>query len=510
MTRPGAIEMREVPELRSVDKHEIKLKIKKIGVCGSDIHVFHGKHPFTPYPVVQGHEYSGEVVEVGEDVTRVQLGDKATARPQRVCGNCAPCLRGDYNICNELKVEGFQAPGTAQDYFILPEDRIIRLPDSLTYEQGAMIEPAAVGAHSTARAGSLVGKNILVTGAGPIGNLVAQFAMARGASKVLITDMSEFRLEKAAECGIEFTSNAANEDLGDASKRVFGGGSSMDTAKAIAVEATHEGSSWDYLFYKEQPTDKTLPIVAISTTSGTGSQVTQVSVVTNTTERDKSALYNNLLYPRVSIIDPELMVSVPRFVTATTGFDVLCHAFESLLHPNRGAYVELLAKEAIKIVSENLPKVLQNLEDVDARSAMAWADTIAGLCIANAGVTLPHGMGMAIGGMYPHVAHGQALAIVYPACVEYTWEKAIDQHAFLSRTLNQQMNGEDKEAAQLAPEMIMEFLGKIGLQQKLNEVDVPNAEIESLARQCMVLPDYKNNPKIATYGDMVELGKDSY
>ncbi len=222
MTEPGLIVINSVPEPGPVGKNEIKLKIQKIGVCGSDIHVYHGKHPFTPYPVVQGHEYSGEVVEVGEDVTTVKVGDKATARPQIVCGKCGPCLRGDYNICNFLKVEGFQAPGTAQDYFVLPEDRIIKLPNSLSYEQGAMIEPAAVGAHSTNRARDLQGKNVVVTGAGPIGNLVAQFAKARGAKNVLITDVSDFRLSKAKECGIDLVSNASTESLKEASEREFG------------------------------------------------------------------------------------------------------------------------------------------------------------------------------------------------------------------------------------------------------------------------------------------------
>ena len=222
MTKPGVIEMREVPKPGPVKKHEVKLKIRKIGVCGSDIHVYHGKHPFTSYPVVQGHEYSGEVIEVGEEVNVVKVGDKATARPQKVCGKCPPCLRGDYNICNELKVEGFQAPGTAQDYFVVPQDRVIRLPKAMSFDQGAMVEPAAVGAHATRRAGNLEGKNVVVTGAGPIGNLVGQFAKARGAARVLITDLSEFRLKKAKDCGIDFTSNASEEGLGEASKRVFG------------------------------------------------------------------------------------------------------------------------------------------------------------------------------------------------------------------------------------------------------------------------------------------------
>jgi alcohol dehydrogenase class IV len=293
----------------------------------------------------------------------------------------------------------------------------------------------------------------------------------------------------------------------------LGGGSSMDAAKAISVEATHPGTSWDYLFYKTPQPDpsRLLPVIAVSTTSGTGSQVTQVAVVTNPLERDKSALYNNILYPQVCIVDPELMLTVPKFVTATTGFDVLCHAFESTINPGTGAYVDLLAWEAISIVATNLPAVLSNLGDTDAREKMAWADTLAGLCIANAGVTLPHGMGMAIGGMYPHVAHGESLAIVYPAFAEFTWKAAVPQFAGLAKILNPQLKGySDEEAAQKCPAEIIKFLQLIGLNKKLRDVNMPENEIEALAKQCMVLPDYKGNPRVATYEEMVELVKRSY
>ena len=108
MTSPGVIEYREIPEPGSLNDHEILLRIKKIGVCGSDIHVFQGKHPATPYPVVQGHEYSAIIEAVGKKVTNVKPGMKATARPQLVCGTCGPCKRGQYNACQELKVQGFQ------------------------------------------------------------------------------------------------------------------------------------------------------------------------------------------------------------------------------------------------------------------------------------------------------------------------------------------------------------------------------------------------------------------
>lgn len=293
----------------------------------------------------------------------------------------------------------------------------------------------------------------------------------------------------------------------------LGGGSSMDAAKAISVAATHEGSCWDYLFYKTPQPDpeKLLPVIAVSTTSGTGSQVTQVAVVTNTGKRDKSALYNNILYPQLCIVDPELMLSVPKFVTATTGFDVLCHAFESTLHPGAGAYVELLAWEAIALVVENLPKVLSDLKDVGTREKMAWADILAGLCIANAGVTLPHGMGMAIGGMYPHVAHGEALAIVYPAFAEFTWKAAIPQFSKIARILNPELHSSsDWEAAAQSPHEITRFLQRIELHKTLKDIDMPENEIEALAKQSMVLPDYKGNPRIATENEMIALIKDCY
>lgn len=293
----------------------------------------------------------------------------------------------------------------------------------------------------------------------------------------------------------------------------LGGGSSMDAAKAISVEATHPGTSWDYLFYKSPQPDpaKLLPVIAVSTTSGTGSQVTQVAVVTNPEVRDKSALYNNVLYPQVCIVDPELMLTVPKFVTATTGFDVLCHSFESTINPGTGAYVDLLAWEAISIVAAELPTLLNNLADVGAREKMAWADTMAGLCIANAGVTLPHGMGMAVGGMYPHVAHGEALAILYPAFAEFTWESAVPQFARLAKILNPGLEGlAEPDAASKCPAEIVRFLKRIGLNKTLKDVGMPENEIEVLAKQCMVLPDYKGNPRVATYDEMVELVKLSF
>lgn len=237
MTEPGKIEFGEVQEPKA-GAGEILLRIKRIGVCGSDIHVYHGKHPFTPYPVVQGHEYCGVVEAVGEGIKDVKPGMLATARPQLVCGKCGPCQRGDYHVCEELRVQGFQAPGCAQDLFVVPKERFVPLPESLTAEQGALVEPASVGAHSTARASDLAGKNAVVLGAGTIGNMVAQFVQCRGAKNILITDISDYRLEIAQKCGIKNTSNAGKESLADAVKRVFGDEGFQVAFEAAGVEET--------------------------------------------------------------------------------------------------------------------------------------------------------------------------------------------------------------------------------------------------------------------------------
>lgn len=224
LTAPERIEFREVPDLTAerLGEDEILIRIKKIGICGSEIHSYHGEHPATFYPVVQGHEYSGIVTAVGSKVTKCKPGDKVTARPQLACGQCAPCRRGQYNVCENLRVQAFQADGAAQDYFIVPEDRLVRLPETFSLEYGAMIEPAAVGAHAASRAGDLTGKNVVVSGAGTIGNLVAQFVLARGARKVLITDVSDYRLETARRCGIAETLNVAKTPLKEGVKEVFG------------------------------------------------------------------------------------------------------------------------------------------------------------------------------------------------------------------------------------------------------------------------------------------------
>ncbi len=221
MTAPGVIEFVEI-ETPTPQAGEVLVKMMKIGVCGSDIHVRHGQHPFTKYPVTQGHEVSGKIAALGAGVVGLSVGQKVTIEPQVVCGKCYPCRNGKYNLCEELKVMGFQTTGAASEYFVVPAEKITLLPENMTYNEGAMIEPLAVTVHAAKRFEALQGAKVAILGCGPIGILLAESCKALGAQSVLITDVSDYRLSLAKECGVDFTVNTKEENFGDAMVAAFG------------------------------------------------------------------------------------------------------------------------------------------------------------------------------------------------------------------------------------------------------------------------------------------------
>ncbi len=286
----------------------------------------------------------------------------------------------------------------------------------------------------------------------------------------------------------------------------LGGGSSMDVAKAIAVEATHPGTAWDYNCHTSGPSEKTLPIIAVSTTAGTGSQTTPCSVITKVSDKDKSAIWHRNIFPKVAIVDPELTLTLPEHISAQTGFDAFCHNFEAYIANNTNPLVEAMALDAITRIAENLPKVLKNPSDIEARSEMAWADTLGGLTNASAGVTLPHGLGMQIGGHCPHVTHGQALAVFYPAFTRYTYSSSVTKFANVGRIFNPSLkNISDNEAAEKSCEAIDGFLREIGLWISFESLNVTKEDIREIADCGQVLGDYSNNPKVATIEEMYDL-----
>jgi len=187
---------------------EIVMKIAYCGICGSDLHASIGNHPFVPLPATPGHEFSGWVEEIGEKVTEFKKGDRVTSEPNLVCGKCYNCLIGRYNICENLKVMGCQGDGAMADYFLLPVEKTVALPDRLSLKHAVLVEPLAVGIHATHRVGDLYMKNVVIIGAGMIGLGVLTNVVKSGAKNIWVTDLSEDRLELAKKMGATRVINA--------------------------------------------------------------------------------------------------------------------------------------------------------------------------------------------------------------------------------------------------------------------------------------------------------------
>lgn len=250
MVQPKEIAFHNV-EKPTPQKGQVLIRMMRLGICGSDIHVYHGTHPFTSYPITQGHEVSGVIEAVGSEVTGLRPGQKVTVQPQVVCGECYPCRHGKYNLCEKLKVMGFQTTGMASEYFAVDAKKVLPLPENVDFDEGAMLEPLAVAVHAVRRFGEIKGADVAVLGAGPIGNLVAQVAKGMGARRVMVTDVSDYRLELAKKCGADSVVNTRHEEFRDAMERVFGPDkadviydcAANDTTMGQAISCARKGST---------------------------------------------------------------------------------------------------------------------------------------------------------------------------------------------------------------------------------------------------------------------------
>ena len=231
----------------------------------------------------------------------------------------------------------------------------------------------------------------------------------------------------------------------------IGGGSVLDSAKLIAflynkngiVNWTEAINKYDNPFSIEEKPASAMPFIAVSTTSGTGSQVTQAAVVTDLEEKNKVTIFHSGLFPSVSIVDPELMLSAPPRVTAATGFDAFTHAFESYLGNLTSPLTESMSLQAIKLVFDFLPRAVNNPNDLEARTQLAWADTLAGMCLANGGADFPHPLGEIIGGICQRIPHGETLAMVYPAFLKYKYPLAKEKFETVATYLNKENENKD-------------------------------------------------------------------
>ncbi|MGI6096799.1 MAG: zinc-dependent alcohol dehydrogenase [Dethiobacteria bacterium] len=212
---PYKVEQRweDIPE---PGKGELLLKIKYAGICGSDMLIYYGKHPRGREGIIMCHEFVGEVVELGANCSgKFKIGDRVAVEPLIACGSCQPCLSRNYNVCETLGLYGIDKHGGLAEYIAVPEKNLHLIPERVTFEQAALLEPLAVACHVVDRSRVRLGSNVLVLGGGPIGYLIALVCKTAGVSYVGVSEVDPYRLRKLKEAGIEVI-NAREEDLQEA------------------------------------------------------------------------------------------------------------------------------------------------------------------------------------------------------------------------------------------------------------------------------------------------------
>ena len=261
-----------------------------------------------------------------------------------------------------------------------------------------------------------------------------------------------------------------------------GGGSSIDTAKTIAFTNGQEKIDWQELLsfgspYEDYPSysESVLPIISIPTTSGTGSQVTQAAVIT--LGKEKLTFYHPSLFSKECIPDSELTLTLPNRITAATGFDAFTHAFESYINARASLYSENDSIAAMKLVVENLPKAMQDPKNIEYRMNLSMADTLAGRALANSGAHAPHPLSELIGGIV-HMAHGEALAVVFPAFIKNAYADNKEKMDIVAKIF-------DENATSLYDE-IVKFLKTIGLYKTLKEAGVSKEDFDEMLKSPML------------------------
>lgn len=245
----------------------------------------------------------------------------------------------------------------------------------------------------------------------------------------------------------------------------MGGGGTLDIGKAVAFLVTNGRSAWDYTVKENQfyhsITIPPLPFVAVPTTAGTGSEATIYSVVNNPDIQRKCTIRSFELYPRLAIVDPELMLNIPPLLTALTGIDTFAHAFESYTNKNATAFSKMLAMESMRLFAENIVECVENGKNAEARGSMAIASLLGGLAISHSPTTLPHIIGQCLSG-WVDAPHGGSLAVCLSQVIRWTLPNGQTEFAQIARVIAPELAAaSDAEAAEALPEIIDKLFVRI-------------------------------------------------
>lgn len=274
--------------------------------------------------------------------------------------------------------------------------------------------------------------------------------------------------------GVQAHSNKCDVIVG------LGGGSVMDTAKAIAIIARENLDIWKIVENQQKQTER-CALILIPTTAGTGSEATQYAVISNRKLKRKEGFAKKEFYPDISILDPVLTIGIPPHITAETGMDALTHAIEAYTTKYANVITDVFAEKAIKLISDNLRKVVFNGEDLNARTEMLLASTLAGIAITHADTSLSHVIGEAIGAVY-NSPHGLSVSLTLPAVMEFNLSSNLEKFVKIALLMGETSKGLNmREIARKAPNFVRQLIIDIGLPKGLAEIGIQeNDEVLAL------------------------------
>jgi alcohol dehydrogenase len=379
-------------------------------------------------------------------------------------------------------------------------------PTRLVFGEGAFARLGEVAAALGRRALLVTGSRAL-TVSGHV-DRARELLAAAGVDSVVYSRIPPNPTAEAVDAGA-----AMARDAGCDLVVGLGGGSAMDAAKAIAVVAAHDLPARRFLEPDAegnvaQPTASTLPVVCVTSTSGTSSELTPFAVVTVSDTREKRAIRSPAIQPRVAIEDPELTYSAPPNVTAATGVDVLCHALEAYVSATAQPLTDLLAAEAIRLVGEYLPRAVADGSDTEARRQMMLANAYAGYGLANCGVTIMHAMEHPVSGHYPQVAHGAGLATFLRPWVRLVGPREPAKLAHVTALLGCGPDG-TVAAAESALDCLLQT---VGMDLRLRDLGVADTSLETMAADTLRYMGLAagRTPGGVTAADVLELYESAY
>lgn len=298
----------------------------------------------------------------------------------------------------------------------------------------------------------------------------------------------------------------------------LGGGSTLDSSKSIAVMAVNPGKYWDYIARgsggKKTPPHGALPIVAITTTAGTGTEADPWTVITRSETNEKIGWGNDCTFPCLSIVDPELMVSVPAKTTAYTGMDAFFHAVESYLATVNQPTSDLLALEAVGLVTKYLPIAVKDGTNMEARTKLAWANTEAGMCEVLSRCISQHSMEHAVSAYYPDVAHGAGLTMLSVSYFSYLAERNPARFGDLARAMGENIDGlSEKKSATVFIAGLKKLIENVGLEgEKFSDFGIQRDDLKTFAENSFYAMGslFDITPVKLTMDDVVAIYENAY